>query len=131
MVVAHIVWHFTHDKKETIAALLHDVGTPCFAHTIDYVFGDYQNQESSEKDILDVIKEDFLLMEYLEEDGILFNDLTDFNQFPILENKSPKLCAERLDGVLHTCFIWLHTHSFEKIKEVYESIIILKNEDGK
>ena len=26
LVVAHMTWHFTHDKKETIVALLHDVG---------------------------------------------------------------------------------------------------------
>ncbi len=38
-----MTWHFTHDKKETIAVLLHDVGTPCFAHCIDYVFGDYRD----------------------------------------------------------------------------------------
>ena len=35
LVVAHMTWHFTHQKDETIAALLHDVGTPCFAHCID------------------------------------------------------------------------------------------------
>ena len=32
LVVAHMTWHFTHDKFSTIEALLHDVGTPCFAH---------------------------------------------------------------------------------------------------
>lgn len=52
LVVAHMTWHFTHDKKETIVSLLHDVGTPCFAHVIDYVFGDFLNQESSEKKIV-------------------------------------------------------------------------------
>jgi len=51
LVVAHMTWHFTKDKTSTIAALLHDAGTPCFAHCIDYVFGDYITQESSEKDI--------------------------------------------------------------------------------
>ena len=40
LVVAHMTWHFTKNKKETIVALLHDVGTPCFAHCIDYFFGD-------------------------------------------------------------------------------------------
>ena len=47
-----------------------------------------------------------------------------------MENKSPKLCTDRLDGVLHTCYIWLHTHSLEQIKEVYDNITILKNEEG-
>ncbi len=130
LVVAHMTWHFTHDKKETIAALLHDIGTPCFAHCIDYVFGDYINQESSEKNIVDMIKQDSVMVEYLMQDGVSLDELTDLSQFPILENKSPRLCTDRLDGVLHTCYIWLHTHSLEQIKKVYDNMTILKNEDG-
>ncbi|MBP5250882.1 MAG: hypothetical protein J6Z17_00540, partial [Treponema sp.] len=33
---ALIVWNFTHDKKQTIAALLHDVSTPAFSHVVDF-----------------------------------------------------------------------------------------------
>lgn len=130
LVVAHMTWHFTKNRKETIAALLHDVGTPCFAHCIDYVFGDYINQESSEKKITDMIKKDNELLRYLKEDGILLEELEDFSNYHILENKSPQLCTDRLDGVLHTCYIWLHTHSLEQIKEVYDNMIVLENEDG-
>ncbi len=130
LVVAHITWHFTHDKKETIMALLHDIGTPCFAHCIDYVFGDYINQESSEKSIIEIINKDKKMQMFLKEDDLSIEDLGNYSNFHILENKSPKLCTDRLDGVLHTCYIWLHTHSLEQIKEVYDNIIILKNEDG-
>lgn len=131
LVVAHMTWHFTHDKNSTIAALLHDVGTPCFAHTIDYVFGDYINQESSEKNIIDVIKKDKELLKCLEEDEIILKDLNDLTKYEILENKSPRLCTDRLDGVLHTCYIWLHTHKLEEIEKVYNDLTILINEDGK
>lgn len=130
LVVAHMTWHFTHKKQETIAALLHDIGTPCFAHCVDYVLGDYMNQESSEKNIVDVIKEDNELLSYLKEDGIKLTDLEKLSNYPILENKSPRLCTDRLDGVLHTCYIWLHTHTLNEIKEVFDDIIVLKNEDG-
>lgn len=130
LVVAHMTWHFTKSKEETIAALLHDIGTPCFAHTIDYVFGDYLKQESSEKDIVDLIKKDDELLSYLKQDNINIENLKDLSKYPILENKSPRLCADRLDGVLHTCYIWLHTHSLKDIKEVFDNIVILKNEDG-
>lgn len=126
LVVAHMTWHFTHNKKETIAALLHDVGTPCFAHCIDYVFGDYMNQESSEKSMVDILKKDQEIQNFLKEDGLSLEDLENDSSFPILENKSPKLCTDRLDGVFHTCYIWLHTHSLEEIKEVYENMVILK-----
>ena len=130
LVVAHIVWHFTHDKKATIVALLHDVGTPCFAHTIDCVFGDYLEQESSEKQIADIVKKDYKLLQLLEDDGLSISDLSDMSKYPILENKAPNLCADRLDGVLHTCYIWLHSHSLEEIREVYEDLCILTNEYG-
>ena len=70
-----MTWHFTHDKKETIAALLHDVGTPCFAHCIDYVLGDYANQESSEEKISNVVLQDKEILQFLKEDGINLVDL--------------------------------------------------------
>ena len=130
LVVAHMTWHFTHDKAQTIAALLQDVGTPCFAHCIDYIFGDYMNQESSEKEITDIIMQDKELMFYLNEDGVPLDYLAKLEQFPILENKSPQLCTDRLDGVLHTCYIWLHTYSLEQIKQVYDNLVVLKNEYG-
>lgn len=130
LVVAHMTWHFTHSKKETIIALLHDIGTPCFAHCIDYVFGDYLKQESSERNITDMIQKDQKLQDFLKSDGFVIEDFKNDFHFPILENKSPKLCTDRLDGVLHTCYIWLHTHSLEQIKEVYDNIIVLKNEEG-
>lgn len=126
VIVAHITWHFTHDKKATIAALLHDVGTPCFAHTIDYVFGDFIKQESSEKDIVTLIKQDQELMEYLKEDGVSLDDLKDLKRYSILEQDSPNLCADRLDGVLHTCYIWLHTHSLGEVKDIINNIYVLK-----
>ncbi len=130
LVVAHMTWHFTHDKIQTIAALLHDVGTPCFAHCIDYVLDDYMNQESSEKKITDIIMQDKKLMFYLNEDNVTLDNLAKLEKFPILENKSPQLCTDRLDGVLHTCYIWLHTHSLDQIKKVYNNLVILKNEYG-
>ena len=130
LVVAHMTWHFTHDKKETIAALLHDAGTPCFAHCIDYVFGDYVRQESSEKKISDVVRQDKEILQFLKDDEISLDTLDDLSCYTILENKSPQLCTDRLDGVLHTCYIWLHTHSLEQIKEVYNNMIVLENEYG-
>lgn len=130
LVVAHMTWHFTHDKKETIVALLHDIGTPCFAHTIDLFLGDAINQESSERNIVGILEKDKQLINFLEEDKVSLDDFKDYSNFHILENKSPNLCTDRLDGVLHTCYVWLHTHSLEQIKEVYDDIVVLENSSG-
>ena len=45
--VALIIWHFTHDRKQAIAGLLHDVASPVFAHVVDFMHGDYLTQEST------------------------------------------------------------------------------------
>lgn len=127
IIVALINYHFTHDKKSTIASLLHDRKTPCFAHVIDYVLGDYEKQESSEEFKKDPLFQDEELLRMLKEDGIEVEELNDLSRYPILENKSPKLCADRLDGVLHTCAIWLHTHSLKDVKEIYEGLTVLDN----
>ena len=46
--VALIIWHFTHDKKQTLSGLFHDIATPVFKHCIDFLNGDYMRQESTE-----------------------------------------------------------------------------------
>ena len=46
--VALIVWNFTKDKKQTLSGLFHDIATPVFKHSIDFMNGDYKNQESTE-----------------------------------------------------------------------------------
>lgn len=130
LVVAHMVWHFTHDKAGTIAALLHDVGTPCFAHCIDLALGDYQEQESSEKPISTIARADTQLMALLKTDHIKLEDLDNLAKYPILENKSPRLCADRLDSVFSAAFIWLRTHSLQEIASTYHGLSVLINEQG-
>ena len=128
--VALIVWNFTKDKKETLAALFHDLGTPAFSHCIDFLMGDSVNQESSERSVKDIILKSKQIIKLLKEDNISIEDVTDLSKYPVLENKSPKLCADRLDGVLHTVLIWIHTYSLEEIKEIFKGITILTNEEG-
>lgn len=130
LIVAHITWHFTHDEKATIAAFLHDATMPCFAHAIDHALGDSVNQESSEGRLIDFILKDGELQELLSSDGISMDDLSNLSKYPILENKSPKLCADRLDGVLHTTYVWLNRGSLDEIKRIYDNLVVLKNEDG-
>lgn len=125
IIVALINYYFTRDKKSTIASLLHDDKTPCFAHTIDYVLGDYKTQESSENYRRNILLQDKELLKMLKEDKIEVEELEDLSRYPILENKAPRLCADRLDGVLHTCAIWLHTHSLNEINEVFHGLSVI------
>ena len=54
--VALIVWHFTHDKKQTLSGLFHDIATPAFKHCVDFLNGDYMTQESTENLTTEIIK---------------------------------------------------------------------------
>ncbi len=128
--VALMTNHFTHDKKQTLAALFHDLGTPCFSHCIDYLLGDSVNQESSEKDIYDVIKNSDKIKLYLELDGIDINDLKNINSYQIIDNERPKLCTDRLDGILSTCLMWIQTMNLNEIKEIFDDMIVLTNENN-
>ena len=38
--VALIIWHFTHDKKQTLSGLFHDISTPVFKHCVDFLNGE-------------------------------------------------------------------------------------------
>ena len=101
-----------------------------FCSLCDYVLGDYLKQESSEKEIIDIIVKDRELLSYLKEDDITLEDIKDLSKYKILDNKIPRLCTDRLDGVLHSCYIWLKTNTIEDIKEVYNNLILLTNEDN-
>ena len=49
LTVSLIVYNLTHDKKATLSGLFHDIATPAFKHCVDFLNGDYMNQESTEE----------------------------------------------------------------------------------
>lgn len=125
-----ITWNLTKDKTQTLAALFHDLGTPVFSHCVDFMLGDSVNQETSEIKVSDIIIGSEEICKLLKEDQISAKDVSDVSKYPIIENKSPRLCADRLEGVLHTVLIWLNLWSLDMVKDVYKDICILINEDG-
>ena len=64
--VSLIVWNFTKDKKQTIAGLFHDIATPVFKHSIDFMNGDYKKQESTEELTTQIIRESKEIMSLLQ-----------------------------------------------------------------
>ena len=95
-----IVWHFTQDKVQTTAALLHDIATPCFAHTIDFLNGDYLRQESTEAKTELFIKGSKELCTVLGKYTIPVEAVTDYHRYPIADNDSPRLSSDRLEYTL-------------------------------
>lgn len=127
---ALMAWHFTKDKTKTLMSLFHDLGTPCFSHTIDYLFGDSEKQESSEKDVFDIISSSKEITALLKEDNITICDLKEAYKCGVIENERPKICTDRLDGVLHTALIWLGFWNINDVKYIYQDLDVLTNEQG-
>ena len=128
LTVSLIVYKLTNNKKMTLASLFHDIATPCFSHVIDYMNEDYEKQESTEEYTEYILKSDSYLVECLKEDDIDIDDIIDFKKYTIVDNDRPKVCADRIDGVILTGFGWVKNVSKEDIRRIIQDMTIFKNE---
>lgn len=127
--VALIIWNFTHDKKQTLAGLFHDISSPAFKHCIDFLNGDAEKQESTEEQTIDVIKNSKEIMALLKRDNIKVEEICDYHIYPIADNDTPKLSADRLEYTFMNGRYFNKVWSLEEIKEMYNDIEIIKNEE--
>ena len=128
--VALIIWHFTHDKKQTLAGLFHDIATPAFKHCVDVMNGDSLKQESTEALTTEFIKKSGDVMRLLEKDGIKIEEIDNYHLYPIADNDTPKLSADRLEYSLANAFYAYKLLTLDEIKEIYDDIEIQQNELG-
>ena len=129
--VALVIWHFTHDKKQTLSGLFHDISTPAFKHCIDFMNGDHEKQESTEDLTKTLITESKEIMNLLKRDDINVDEVCDYHIYPIADNDTPMLSADRLEYTLSNGLgqikkIW----DLDEIKKIYSNIIIVDKEDG-
>ena len=128
--VALLTYRFTNNKKEAIAGLIHDISTPCFSHVIDYMNKDYSTQESTEEKTSDIVRSDKYLLNCLNEDKIDVDEVINFKKYSIVDNNRPKLCADRLDGVILTGMFWTKELNILDVKRILDSLDIYLNEDN-
>lgn len=128
--VALIIWHFTHDKKQTLSGLFHDIATPVFKHSVDFLNGDYMTQESTEDLTTTIISNSKDIMKLLERDNIKISEIDDYHIYPIADNDMPKLSSDRLEYSLSNALFTYNLATEEEIKELYEDLEVQKNEDN-
>ena len=126
--VALLTYKLTSDIKSTLAGLFHDIGTPCFSHVIDYMNKDYEEQESTEIFTEKIIRNDKYLLNCLEEDNILIEEIVDFKKYSIVDNKRPKACADRIDGVILTGIGWTKNINKKDILDIVKDMYVCTNE---
>jgi hypothetical protein len=128
--VALIIWHFTHDKKQTLSGLFHDIATPVFKHCVDFLNGDYMTQESTEDLTTKIISESTEIKNLLKKDNILLEEVDDYHKYPIADNDTPKLSSDRLEYSLSNALLTYNLLDLDEIKEIYNDIEIQKDEEG-
>lgn len=128
--VALIVWHFTHDKKQTLAGLFHDIATPVFKHCVDFMNGDHLTQESTEDLTTEMIAGSPEIKYLLERDGILVSEVDNYHLYPIADNDTPKLSADRLEYSLANMLFAYGVADLAEIREIYADIVVQSDENG-
>ena len=128
--VALIIWHFTHDKKQTLAGLFHDASTPVFSHVSDFRKGDALTQTATESDNERLLKNDAALCQLLAQDGLTVNDICDYHIYPVADNEIPQLSADRLEYMFPSGMALDGTWDLPSIERAYNDITVLKNEAG-
>jgi len=125
--VALIIWNFTHDKKQTLSGLFHDISNSIFSHAWDYLLWDAQTQEAAELYITDILKSDETIIKLLQKYDISIDEIDDYAKYTIADNPGPQLSSDRLEYTLEAAiYLWYNT--FVEVKKMYDDIIILKNE---
>ena len=128
--VALIIWHFTHDKAQTLAGLFHDASTPVFSHVSDFRKGDALTQTATESDNERLLKNDSALCSLLVEDGLTVEQICDYHLYPVADNEIPQLSADRLEYMFPSGMALDGSWDLPSIERAYNDIVVLKNEDG-
>lgn len=127
--VALIVWHFTHDKKQTLSGLFHDIATPAFKHCVDFLNGDYMTQESTEDLTSKIIGSSKEIMDLLKRDNIKLEEVDDYHIYPVADNDTPKLSADRFEYSLSNALLTYKLSNIDDIKRIYNDVFLDKDEE--
>ena len=128
--VALLVWRFTKDPRQSLAGLFHDIATPCFAHVVDFMLGDSMKQEATEGGTRAAIEGSAVLQALLKEAGLSTEDVADYHRYPIADNDSPRLSADRLEYTLGN----LVNYGFaerDRIRWMLDALAVLWDEAGR
>ena len=128
--VALIIWNFTHDKIQTLAGLFHDISSPAFKHCLDFMNGDAETQETLEDDTIDVIRNSKEIMSLLNRDGITLEEVVNYKIYPIADNETPKLSADRLEYTFMNGIYLKEVWNLDIIARIYNDIDVFKDEKG-
>ncbi len=113
---------------EQIAALLHDVSHTTFGHTIDHVLGSPAQQSYHE-----LVKASYVattdLPDVLAAHGYDWHAFLDEDDYPLLEQPAPALCADRLDYFLRDS-LDLKLGTLPDLRRVLDHLVVAEGRIG-
>ncbi len=110
--------------EEQIAGLLHDVSHTAFSHAIEWVIGDPTKEDHQDKTLLKTFEETEI-KNILERHGFNCKKIVEIENYSLLEQSAPNLCADRVDYSLREIEF---LHSEQDAKKILKD---LRNVDGK
>ncbi|MGG2064415.1 HD domain-containing protein [Bacillus sp. S14(2024)] len=90
--------------EEQIAALLHDISHTAFSHIVDHVLEE-QDEDYHEQIFIDVIEASDIPA-ILQRYGYDYRMIEKWEQWTLLEQPLPKLCADRMDYTLRDLYTY-------------------------
>ncbi len=104
--------------EEQISGLIHDISHYAFSHAIDYVL---KEGDISKQDLQDRSKQRFLersnIPEILEKYGYNIEYIANEENFPLLENSLPDICADRIEYSTRDIILFLDNGK-SKVKKI-------------
>lgn len=91
---------------------------------------DHIKQESLELNTYNIIKNSKEIMSLLKEDNIKIEEISDYKLYPIADNNSPKLSADRLEYNFSSGLTFKKIWNLSDVRKIYNNLIIAKNEDN-
>ncbi|WP_433750753.1 HD domain-containing protein [Falsibacillus pallidus] len=118
-----LIKKFSGSIEEQIAGLLHDVSHTAFSHVIDFVFKN--DQEDFHEQIFNQVIEDSEIPSILQKYGYHHQDiLDDIEQWSLLEQPAPELCADRIDYTLRDMYSYGKI-SLDEVHAFLDNVIVV------
>ena len=125
---ARITWHFTRETAPTLAALFHDIATPVFAHTVDFLRGDYLQQEATEDGTGELLRRSEMLSDLLAPLGLTVADVEDYHRYPVADNDAPRLSADRLEYTLRN-ILHYRFGTLDDLRRFYNDLCVTSEDE--
>lgn len=107
-------------KEEQIAGLIHDISHTTFSHVVDWIKDHGPDEEYQDSQLQKYFNETEL-PEILKELGYNPEKISNDNNFPLLEQEIPNLCADRIDYLLREI-------SLEEAQKITNDLTVCDNE---